>query len=103
MPLYTRLMPGVNAVLLPTTAHILRLPVLPPARAMIAAGVVVSLGSDYNPNAHCLSMPYVMHLACIMFHMTPREALVAATINAAASIGGYVYAYACILFCMTHS
>jgi len=46
---------GTVAVLLPTTAYILRLPP-PPARDMIAAGVAVALGSDFNPNAHCLAM-----------------------------------------------
>lgn len=45
----------VAAVLLPTTAYILRL--RPPrARDMIDAGVIVALGSDFNPNAHCLAM-----------------------------------------------
>eukprot|EP00048_Salpingoeca_helianthica_P013913 m.211235 g.211235 ORF g.211235 m.211235 type:complete len:445 (-) comp15559_c1_seq23:4592-5926(-) len=76
----------VVSVLLPTTAHVLRLTTLPPARAIIAAGGAVALGSDFNPNAHCLSMPYVMHLACVLLRMTPAEALVAATLNAAASV-----------------
>jgi imidazolonepropionase len=74
------------AVLLPTTAYCLRL-VPPPARQIIDGNVPVALGSDYCPNAHCLSMPQTMNLACIMMHMTAEEALVAATINAAASIG----------------
>ena len=39
----------VSAVILPTTAYILKL-VPPPARKMIDSGVVVALGSDYNPN-----------------------------------------------------
>ena len=43
------------AVLLPTTAYILRLQP-PPVRKLIAAGVPVALGSDLNPNAHCLAM-----------------------------------------------
>ncbi|KAI9914807.1 hypothetical protein PsorP6_008039 [Peronosclerospora sorghi] len=58
----------------------------PPARDMIAAGVPVALGSDYNPNAHCLSMALKMNMACVLFGMTVKEALVGATINAAASI-----------------
>lgn len=48
--------------------------------------VPVALGSDYNPNAHCLSMPHVMNLACVMMRMTMNEALCAATINAAGSM-----------------
>ncbi|GAB6033638.1 putative imidazolonepropionase [Chamberlinius hualienensis] len=74
------------AVLLPTTAYILRLK-SPPVRKMIEAGVPVALGTDFNPNAYCLSMPLTMHLACIYFRMSMTEALVAATLNAAASIG----------------
>ncbi|KAB5579454.1 hypothetical protein PHYPO_G00195240 [Pangasianodon hypophthalmus] len=70
------------AVLLPTTAYILRLP-CPRARDMLDAGVIVSLGSDFNPNAYCCSMPMVMHLACVTLKMSMPEALAAATINAA--------------------
>jgi len=74
------------ATLLPTTAYILRLEP-PPARDLIEHGVPVALGSDFNPNAHCLSMPMVMNLACVLLRMTMNEALVAATINAAGSLG----------------
>lgn len=31
--------------------------------------------------------PIVMHLACVLLHMSMEEALVAATINGAASLG----------------
>ena len=46
---------GSVAVILPTTAYILRLRP-PPVRQMIDQGVIVALGSDFNPNAFCLSM-----------------------------------------------
>ena len=46
---------GSVAVVLPTTAYILRLR-SPPVRKMIEAGVIVALGSDFNPNAYCLAM-----------------------------------------------
>lgn len=46
---------GTVAVLLPTTQLLLRLPA-PPARDMIQQGVIIALGSDFNPNAHCLAM-----------------------------------------------
>ena len=52
---------GSVAVILPTTAYILRLP-SPPVRAMIDQGVIVALGSDFNPNAHCLSMVRLLDL-----------------------------------------
>lgn len=76
---------GVVATLLPTTAYILRIKP-PPAKRMIDSGVAVALGSDFNPNAHCLSMPFVMNLACVYMGMTLPQALNAATINAAASL-----------------
>ncbi|XP_073692461.1 probable imidazolonepropionase [Garra rufa] len=71
-----------SAVLLPTTAYILRLSP-PRARDMLDAGVIVALGSDFNPNAYCCSMPMVMHLACVLMKMSMPEALAASTINAA--------------------
>ncbi|XP_061523185.1 probable imidazolonepropionase [Phycodurus eques] len=74
------------AVLLPTTAYVLRLR-QPRARAMLDAGVIVALGSDFNPNAYCCSMPIVMHLACVNMRMSMPEALAAATINAAYALG----------------
>ncbi|XP_077554952.1 putative imidazolonepropionase [Haemaphysalis longicornis] len=77
---------GTTAVVLPTTAFLLRLEP-PPVRRLIEAGVPVSLGSDFNPNAYCFAMPVVMHLACVLCHMSLEEALVAATINGAAVLG----------------
>jgi len=77
---------GCIGVMLPTTAYVLKLEA-PPVRKLIEAGVPIALGSDFNPNAFCLSMPVVMHLACILFRMSLEEALVASTLNAAASLG----------------
>ncbi|XP_076967811.1 putative imidazolonepropionase [Tamandua tetradactyla] len=75
-----------SAILLPTTAYMLRLK-QPRARKMLDEGVIVALGSDFNPNAYCFSMPMVMHLACVNLKMTMTEALAAATINAAYALG----------------
>jgi imidazolonepropionase len=75
----------VVATLLPTTAYVLRIEP-PPGRRLIAGNVPVALGSDFNPNAHCLSMPMVMNFACVTMKLTLNEALNAATINAAASL-----------------
>lgn len=77
------------ATLLPTTAYFLKL-TYPRAREMIKRKVPgicllflvsgltgsVSLGSDFNPNAHCMSMPFVMNLACVNMGMTLEESLV---------------------------
>ncbi|KAK0133820.1 putative imidazolonepropionase [Merluccius polli] len=59
----------------------------PRARDMLEAGVIVALGSDFNPNAYCCSMPLVMHLACVNMRLAMPEALAAATINAAYALG----------------
>jgi imidazolonepropionase len=75
----------VVGVLLPTTAYVLRIHP-PPARKMIDEDVIIALGSDFNPNAHCLSMPMVMNFACVLMKMTVNEALVAATLNSAAAL-----------------
>jgi len=77
---------GSIAVVLPTTAYILRLKT-DHIRKLLDGDVPVALGTDFNPNAHCLSMPMTMHLACVLGRMTMEEAFVASTINAAASIG----------------
>ena len=45
---------GTVAVILPTTAYILRLKP-PRVRDMIDNGVIVALGTDFNPNAFCES------------------------------------------------
>jgi len=74
------------AVLLPTTAYLLHLK-YPPARKFIEHHVPVALGSDFNPNAHCMSLPLVMNMACVNMGMKLEEALVAATINSAYSLG----------------
>lgn len=73
-------------ILLPTTAFIMQLP-RPPARKMLNAGCIVALGSDFNPNAYCYSMPLVMHLACADLRLTMNEALAASTINSAFALG----------------
>ena len=77
---------GSVGVILPTTAYILRLK-RPPVRDMLRHGMIVALGSDFNPNAYCLAMPVVMHLACVNLRLSLAEALAAATINAAHSLG----------------
>ena len=50
---------GSVAVILPTTAYILRLRP-PPVREMIDRGVIVALGTDFNPNAFCLTMVMIV-------------------------------------------
>ena len=78
---------GVVATLLPAAAFFLKLGRFAPARMLINQGVAVALATDLNPGGgFTTSMPFVMSLACFGMNMTLEEALVAATINAAASI-----------------
>ncbi|MBC7092996.1 imidazolonepropionase, partial [Candidatus Bipolaricaulota bacterium] len=78
---------GTVAVLLPATAFVLDEP-YPPARDLLAAGVPVALGTDFNPGScPVASMPLVMALSVLRLGMSPEETLAAATLNAAAALG----------------
>ena len=78
---------GVVATLLPAAAFFLKLGRYAPARMLIEQGVAVALATDLNPGGgFTTSMPFVMTLACFGMNLTLEEALVGATINAAASI-----------------
>lgn len=78
---------GVVATLLPCAAFYLKLGRFAPARDLIAAGVPVALATDINPGGgFSPSMPFAMTLACFAMGLTFEEALVAATINAAAAL-----------------
>jgi imidazolonepropionase len=77
----------VTAVLLPASALFLARP-MPPARALVDAGAVVALATDFNPgSAFCESLPLVCSLAATQLKLSPAEALAAATVNAAHVLG----------------
>jgi len=77
----------VVATLLPSAAFFLKLGRYAPARMLIDQGVAVALATDLNPGGgFTTSMPFVMSLACFAMNMTLEEALIGATLNAAASI-----------------
>src|SRR5438876_1175462 len=79
---------GTVATLLPGTAFNLGLRHYPPARKLIAAGVPVALGTDFNPGScFTLNMQLILSIACSQMGMTPAEAITAATINGAYSLG----------------
>jgi imidazolonepropionase len=60
----------------------------PPARKMIDLGLAVVLATDFNPGSSPIaSMPLILSLACLQMAMSPAEALAAATVNAAWSLG----------------
>lgn len=76
----------VIAVLLPATSLASRLP-FADGRRLVAAGAPVAIGTDFNPNCWCDSMPLAIALACHHNGLTPAEAVTAATVNAAHAIG----------------
>ena len=77
---------GVIATLLPATCLASMMP-FADGRRLIAAGVPVALGTDFNPNCWCESMQLVVALACHHNGLLPAQAITAATINAAHAIG----------------
>jgi len=79
---------GVQPVLLPGSVFCLRRTEYPAARAMVEAGLAIVLATDFNPGSSPVpSMPFMLSLACLQMALTPAEALTAATINAAWSLG----------------
>jgi imidazolonepropionase len=77
----------VAAVLLPASALFLARP-MPPARALVDAGAIVALATDFNPgSAFCESLPLVCSLAATQLKLSPAEALAACTVNAAYVLG----------------
>jgi imidazolonepropionase len=79
---------NVVAVLLPGTTFGLGKTNFANGRAFIEENVPVALGSDINPGTcWCESMPFIIALATRFGKLTPAEAIVAATINAASSLG----------------
>jgi imidazolonepropionase len=79
---------GTQPVLLPGSVFALSRTQYPPARKMIEAGLAIVLATDFNPGSSPVpSMPFMLSLACLQMRLSPAEALTAATINAAYSLG----------------
>ncbi|HUK29037.1 MAG TPA: imidazolonepropionase [Candidatus Acidoferrales bacterium] len=77
---------GVIATLLPAAPLTLMLDRYADARNFISHGIPVALGSDLSPSCWLENEQLVLALACYKLKMTPAEAVMAATINAAHSI-----------------
>jgi imidazolonepropionase len=79
---------GVIPVLCPLVPLYLRLDQEAPARAMVRSGLATAIATDFNPGSCYLqSMPEVMTWAALRFRFSAAEALTAATLNAACSLG----------------
>ena len=76
------------AVLLPGTLAFLGQARQAPARALVDAGAVVALATDFNPGSSPGgNLPLMMALAVSQGHLQPEEAFLAATVNAAHAVG----------------
>jgi len=77
---------GTVATLVPGAEFSTRSPYAP-ARSLLDAGVTVALATDCNPGtSYTTSMPFVIALAVRELHLSPAEALWAATAGGAASL-----------------
>jgi imidazolonepropionase len=75
------------AVALPCTPFGLAEKDYTPARKILDAGGILAIATDLNPGtAWCGNMQFAIALACRYMGLTPAQAIVAATINAAAAI-----------------
>jgi imidazolonepropionase len=76
------------AVALPCTPFGLAETHYTPAQAILDASGLLALATDLNPGtAWCENMQFAIALACRYLRITPAQAIVAATLNAAAAIG----------------
>lgn len=79
---------GTVAVILPGAFYTLRETQAPPIAAFRAAGVRMAVATDMNPGSSPIaSLPLAMNMACTLFRLTPEEALMGATVHAAAALG----------------
>ena len=79
---------GAVAVLLPGSFYCLRETRMPPIAALRQCGVPMAVATDLNPGTSPVcSLLQAMNQACVLFRLTPEEALRGATVNAARALG----------------
>jgi len=79
---------GTVAVLLPGAFHFLGETQPPPVEAFRDHGVPMALATDLNPGSSPVgSILTMVNLGCVLFGLTPTEALRGVTVNAARALG----------------
>ena len=79
---------GTVAVLLPGAYYSLGGGRHPPIESFRLHGVPMAVATDANPGSSPLSsLLLALNMACVLFHLTPVEALRGATVNAARALG----------------
>jgi imidazolonepropionase len=79
---------GTVAVLLPGAFYFLHETRKPPVDLLRKAGIPMALSTDCNPGSSPSTSPLLMmNMACVLFGLTPAEALAGFTRNAASALG----------------
>lgn len=79
---------GTVAVLLPGAFYSLRDTKVPPVDALRRHKVPMAVATDCNPGTSPIaSLLAVLNMACVLFRLTPEEALAGATAHAARALG----------------
>lgn len=79
---------GTVAVLLPGAFYFLRETQKPPVELLRAAGVPMAVSTDLNPGTSPFaSIRLAMNQACVLFGLTPEEAMAGITRHAAQALG----------------
>ncbi len=76
------------AVLLPGAFYYLREKQAPPVATLRKHKVPIAIATDLNPGSSPVhSLLATMNMACVLFGLTPEEALLGVTANAATALG----------------
>lgn len=79
---------GVTAVLLPGAFYFLKDEKKPPVDLLRKHGVPMAVSTDMNPGSSPAgSLLLMLNMACVLFSLTPEEALAGITRNAARALG----------------
>lgn len=79
---------GTSAVLLPGAFYFLGEKKAPPVELLRHHGVPIAIATDLNPGSSPINSPLTaMNLSCVLFGLSPEEALCGMTRNAAAVLG----------------
>jgi imidazolonepropionase len=79
---------GTVAVLLPGAFYSLRETQKPPVELFRRNGVTMAIATDCNPGTSpCTSLLLMLNMACVLFGLTPAEALAGVTRSAAMALG----------------
>jgi imidazolonepropionase len=79
---------GTVAVLLPGAYYALQEKKKPPVQLLRDSGVPIAIATDCNPGTSPLLNPQLaMNMACTLFGLTPEEAIMGMTVNAARALG----------------